>query len=157
MEFLSLSRRRSSGRNVPGSEELGETAVFSGYDNSNLRGIKNVWWGSQGKSHAHYTSGVIWHFWTWTCTTFNNISIILNLLTKLWTKTKGLCTVRELPTKTTAPLFSTFMFAGFPNKSPLITMNSTINCTPINHPSAPNVGNLYNLKVGTFALADHEN
>ena len=113
--------------------------------------------GKQGKSHAHFTSGVIWHFWTWTCTTFNNISIILNLLTKLWTKTKGLCTVRELPTKTTALLFSPFMFGGFPNKSPLITMNSTITCTPINHPSAPNVGNLYNLRVGTFGLADHEN
>ena len=49
------------------------------------------------------------------------------------------------------------MFVGFPNQSPLLTMNSTTKCTPINHPSAPNVGNLYNLKVGTFGLAHHEN
>ena len=54
-------------------------------------------------------------------------------------------------------VFNFYVSAGFPNKSPLITMNSTINCTPINHPSAPNVGNLYNLKVGTSGLADHEN
>ena len=43
-------------------------------------------------------------FWTWLCTTFNSIPIILNLLTdrniafnsfshNLWTKKKGLCTV----------------------------------------------------------------
>ena len=31
MEFLSLSRRRSSARNVPSSEERGETDVFAGY------------------------------------------------------------------------------------------------------------------------------
>ena len=31
MEFLSLSRRRSSWRNVPSSEERGETDVFAGY------------------------------------------------------------------------------------------------------------------------------
>ena len=31
MEFLSLSRRRSSPRNVPSGEEGGETDVFSGY------------------------------------------------------------------------------------------------------------------------------
>ena len=31
MEFLSLSRRRSSARNVPGGEERGETNVFAGY------------------------------------------------------------------------------------------------------------------------------
>ena len=31
MEFLSLSRRRSSARNVPGGEERGETDVFVGY------------------------------------------------------------------------------------------------------------------------------
>ena len=31
MEFLSLSRRRSSSRNVPGGEERGETDVFAGY------------------------------------------------------------------------------------------------------------------------------
>ena len=31
MEFLSLSRRRSSARNVPGGEERGETDVFAGY------------------------------------------------------------------------------------------------------------------------------
>ena len=30
MEFLSLSRRRSSSRNVPSGEERGETAVFAG-------------------------------------------------------------------------------------------------------------------------------
>ena len=32
MEFLSLSRRRSSSRNVPSGEERGETDVFAGYD-----------------------------------------------------------------------------------------------------------------------------
>ena len=32
MEFVSLSRRRSSARNVPGGEERGETDVFAGYD-----------------------------------------------------------------------------------------------------------------------------
>ena len=31
MEFLSLSRRRSSARNVPSDEERGETDVFAGY------------------------------------------------------------------------------------------------------------------------------
>ena len=31
MEFLSLSRRRSSSRNVPSGEERGETDVFAGY------------------------------------------------------------------------------------------------------------------------------
>ena len=31
MEFLSLSRRRSSARNVPSSEERGETDLFVGY------------------------------------------------------------------------------------------------------------------------------
>ena len=31
MEFLPLSRRRSSSLNVPGSEERGETDVFAGY------------------------------------------------------------------------------------------------------------------------------
>ena len=31
----------------------------------------------------------------------------------LWAKSKELCTFRELPTKTAAPLFSTLMFAGF--------------------------------------------
>ena len=31
MEFLSLSRRCSSARNVPSGEEVGETDVFAGY------------------------------------------------------------------------------------------------------------------------------
>ena len=31
MEFLLLSRRRSSARNVPSGEEQGETDVFAGY------------------------------------------------------------------------------------------------------------------------------
>ena len=31
MEFLPLSRRRSSARNVPSDEERGETDVFAGY------------------------------------------------------------------------------------------------------------------------------
>ena len=31
MEFLSLSRRRSSARNVPSGEERGEADVFAGY------------------------------------------------------------------------------------------------------------------------------
>ena len=33
MEFLSLSRRRSSVQNVPRGEERGETDVFTGYTN----------------------------------------------------------------------------------------------------------------------------
>ena len=32
MEFLWLSRRRSSARNVPSGEKRGETDVFAGYD-----------------------------------------------------------------------------------------------------------------------------
>ena len=43
MEFLSLSLRRSSWQNVPGGEELGETAVFTGYYNTSpkvAQGIK---------------------------------------------------------------------------------------------------------------------
>ena len=32
MEFLSLSRRRSSARNVPSGEQRGETDVFAGYN-----------------------------------------------------------------------------------------------------------------------------
>ena len=43
MEFLTLSRRRSSWRNVPGGEEQGETAVFTGYYNTSpkvAQGIK---------------------------------------------------------------------------------------------------------------------
>ena len=36
MEFLSLSRRRSSARNVPIGEERGETDVFAGYDFEDL-------------------------------------------------------------------------------------------------------------------------
>ena len=37
MEFLSLSRRRSSSRNVPSSEERGETAVSVGYTKQGCR------------------------------------------------------------------------------------------------------------------------
>jgi len=36
MEFLLLSCRRSSARNVPSGEEHGETDVFAGYYSSNL-------------------------------------------------------------------------------------------------------------------------
>ena len=36
MEFLLLSRSRSSARNVPSGEECGETDVFAGYYSSNL-------------------------------------------------------------------------------------------------------------------------
>ena len=34
MEFLSLSRKRSSARNVPSGEEQGETDVFAGYSST---------------------------------------------------------------------------------------------------------------------------
>ena len=34
MEFLSLSRRRFSARNIPSGEDRGETDVFTGYVNS---------------------------------------------------------------------------------------------------------------------------
>ena len=37
MEFLSLSRRRSSARNVPSGEERGETDVFAGYQKLSLK------------------------------------------------------------------------------------------------------------------------
>ena len=39
MEFLSLSRRRSSSRNVPSGEERGETAVFAGYDRTCFQSV----------------------------------------------------------------------------------------------------------------------
>ena len=39
MEFLSLSRRRSSSRNVPNGEERGETAVFAGYDHTCFQSV----------------------------------------------------------------------------------------------------------------------
>ena len=40
MEFLSLNRRRSSARNVPSSEERGETDVFAGYFSTAFHCIK---------------------------------------------------------------------------------------------------------------------
>ena len=39
MEFLSLSRRCSSARNVPSGEERGETDVFAGYIDSRLKQV----------------------------------------------------------------------------------------------------------------------
>ena len=39
MEFLSLSRRRSSARNVLSDEEGGETDVFAGYHTVNIEKI----------------------------------------------------------------------------------------------------------------------
>ena len=43
MEFLPLSRRRSSPRNVPGGEERGETDVFASYELSrNYRCVRFV-------------------------------------------------------------------------------------------------------------------
>ena len=39
MEFLSLSRRRSSEWNVPSDEERGETDVFAGYQSVFARGV----------------------------------------------------------------------------------------------------------------------
>ena len=57
------------------------------------------------------------------CWTYWPIETLHDLFShNLWTKNKGLCTVRELPTWPIAPLFSTLMFAGFPNQSPLLTM-----------------------------------
>ena len=44
MEFLSLSRRRSSRRIVPGGEELEETAVFTGYPWRQLFTTHRVWY-----------------------------------------------------------------------------------------------------------------
>ena len=47
MEFLSLSRRRYSARNVPSGEERGETDVFAGYKrlswklNGMMQGCRN--------------------------------------------------------------------------------------------------------------------
>ena len=67
-------------------------------------------------------------------TTFNNTLTVLNSLTNRnialvyleQQQQKGLCTVREIPTQTSAPLFSTLVFAGFHNKSPLLTINDKI-------------------------------
>ena len=39
MEFLSLSRRHSSARNVPSGEERGETDVFAGYITADQRDV----------------------------------------------------------------------------------------------------------------------
>ena len=55
MEFLSLSRRRSSARNVPSGEERGETNVFAGYRGKGVGaylslsgGRREVGWGGGG-------------------------------------------------------------------------------------------------------------
>ena len=71
-------------------------------------------------------------FFSRACTRSNGIPVILNVLTNrnivliysvtICEQKTRLCTVRELPTQTTPPLFSTLMFAGFPNQSPLLTM-----------------------------------
>ena len=45
MEFLSLSRRGSSARNVPSGEERGEADVFAGYglvNNSELHALYGI-------------------------------------------------------------------------------------------------------------------
>ena len=75
----------------------------------------------QSRQTANYLSCCFrWPFWTWQCTTFYSIPIILNLLTNrniawiysviIWEqKTKELCTV-------------VLMFVGFHNHSPLLTM-----------------------------------
>ena len=42
IEFLSLSRRRSSARNVPSGKERGETDVFSGYVYVFMRDAFNI-------------------------------------------------------------------------------------------------------------------
>ena len=73
-----------------------------------------------------------WLFWTWPCTTFNSISIILNLLTKRKIALIYSVTIcQQKYTKDCArsgsfqhklPLFSTLMFASFPNQSPFLTM-----------------------------------
>ena len=50
------------------------------------------------------------------------IALIHNSVSIYQQNSKELCTVRELPTQTTTPLFSTLMFADFHNQSPLLTM-----------------------------------
>ena len=42
IEFLSLSRRRSSARNVPSGKERGETDVFAGYVYVFMRDAFNI-------------------------------------------------------------------------------------------------------------------
>ena len=42
IEFLSLSRRRSSARNVPSGKERGETDVFAGYVHVFMRDAFNI-------------------------------------------------------------------------------------------------------------------
>ena len=51
MEFLSLSRRRSSSRNVRSGEERGDTAAFVGYDDEN-NNVKNNWFYEQNNCSA---------------------------------------------------------------------------------------------------------
>ena len=51
MEFLPLSRRRSSAQNVPSDEERGETDVFAGYKASTSYG------------YFHYVSYGIFAHW----------------------------------------------------------------------------------------------
>ena len=58
MEFLSLSRRRSSSRNVPSGEERGDTAAFVGYDDEN-NNVKNNWFYEQNNCSARASSFLV--------------------------------------------------------------------------------------------------
>ena len=82
MEFLSLSRRRSSARNVLSDEERGETDVFAGYQPSYLspnptfcpkaRNQRPLFldiskfilvseaWGNKTKKNIYYYRGTLW-------------------------------------------------------------------------------------------------
>ena len=62
MEFLSLSRRRSSSRNVLTSEERGETDVFAGYVKARWRWIQGeltLLIGSEGARYPYFTNQIV--------------------------------------------------------------------------------------------------
>ena len=80
-----------------------------------------------------FVIGFCSRFWTWPCTTFNSIPIILKLLTNRNIALIYSVIICEQQTKDCAQsgsfqhnlqhqLFSTLMFAEFPNQSPLLTM-----------------------------------
>ena len=71
MEFLSLSRKRSSSRNVPSGEERGDTAVFAGHDDEN-NNVKNNWFYEQNNCSAR-ASGFLVHFDVHYTTTTRNL------------------------------------------------------------------------------------
>ena len=65
MDFLSLSRRRSSSRNVPSVEERGETDVFAGYAINNLQFFTGDGQFFTGVTSIKYLGVVLDEKWKW--------------------------------------------------------------------------------------------